>query len=716
MKQWDFFATAPKGLETLLADELRALGALEVRETHGGAAFVGPLAAGYRACLWSRLASRVLLPLATFPAPDPDALYAGVREIPWEEHLPVTGTLAVDAVVASSGISHSMYAALKVKDAVVDRFRDRCGERPGVDTERPDLRLNLYLHRDQATLSIDLSGDSLHRRGYRVDGAAAPLKENLAAALLLRAGWPEIAAAGGSLVDPLCGSGTLVLEGALLAGDIAPGLLREHFGFFGWLGHQPAPWLELLAEAAARRAAGLPNIPTLFGYDANSVAVRAAVANVARLGLGERVQFARRDLAQLANPVPAAPPGLVIANPPYGERLGEIAELEPLYASLGAGLRSHFPGWRAAVFTGNPQLGRALGLRAKRIHAFFNGPIKCQLLHFDLFAETPAIPAAEAPRPLSDGAQMVANRLRKNLKHLERWARRESLECYRLYDADLPEYAVAVDRYGDYLHVQEYAPPVTVDPHQAKVRLREALAAVRAVFDVPRERVILKVRQKQKGADQYRKLAATGDFHEVREGGCRFLVNLRDYLDTGLFLDHRPTRKLLGELAAGRDFLNLFAYTGTATVHAGLGGARSTVSVDLSRTYLDWARRNLELNGLTGPNHRLIQGDVLDWVNAERGRYGLIFLDPPTFSNSKRMDATFDVQRDHVALLTSVARLLTSDGILIFSNNNRRFRLDQESLSDLAIVDITPATIPPDFARNPRIHSCWRMTRATPAD
>ena len=181
MTALDFFATAPKGLETLLADELRAMGVAEVRETHGGAAFAGPLAAGYRVCLWSRLASRVLLPLATFPAPDPEALYAGAREIPWEEHLAVTGTLAVDAVVASSAINHSMYAALKVKDAVVDRFRDRTGERPGIDTERPDLRLNLYLHRDQATLSLDLSGDSLHRRGYRVDGAAAPLKENLAA-------------------------------------------------------------------------------------------------------------------------------------------------------------------------------------------------------------------------------------------------------------------------------------------------------------------------------------------------------------------------------------------------------------------------------------------------------------------------------------------------------------------------------------------------------
>jgi 23S rRNA (guanine2445-N2)-methyltransferase / 23S rRNA (guanine2069-N7)-methyltransferase len=705
----DFFATAPKGLEALLAEELRTLGADAVRETHGGVAFAGPLATGYRACLWSRLASRVLLPLATFPAPDPESLYAAARAIPWEEHLAVSGTLAVDATVAASAIGHSRYAALKVKDAVVDRFRDRCGERPDVDTEHPDLRLNLYLYRDQATLALDLAGESLHRRGYRVDGAEAPLKENLAAALLLRASWPEIAAAGGPLVDPLCGSGTLVLEGALMAGDIAPGLLRDHFGFFGWLGHQPEPWQELLVEAAARRAAGMSRIPLLFGFDASPAAIRAAAANAERLGVGGRVQFARRELAHLANPAPQGPPGLVIANPPYGERLGEAAQLEPFYAALGNGLRAHFPGWRAAVFTGNPQLGRCLGLRAKRSHAFFNGPLKCQLLHFDLFAEAPATTGDAALRPLSDGAQMVANRLRKNRKHLERWARREGVTCYRLYDADLPEYAVAIDRYEEWVQVQEYAPPETIDPHQAKVRLREALAAVRAVLEVPRERVFVKVRRPQKGTDQYQKLAARGEFHEVREGACRFLVNFSDYLDTGLFLDHRPTRKLLGELAAGRQFLNLFAYTGTATVHAALGGALSTTSVDLSRTYLDWARRNLELNGLSGANHRLVQADCLTWLTRETRRYDLIFLDPPTFSNSKSMTGTFDVQRDHVELLRAVSRLLSSEGILIFSNNNQRFRLDTASLPELVIEDISPRTIPPDFARHPRIHNCWKI-------
>ncbi len=711
MTDLEFFATAPKGLEALLAEELRALGAAGIRETRGGVAFAGPLATGYRACLWSRLASRVLFPLATFPAADPEALYAGTRGISWEEHLAVGGTLAVDATVAASGMTHSRYAALKVKDGVVDHFRDCFGDRPGIDTERPNLRLNLYLYRDQATLSVDLSGESLHRRGYRIDGAEAPLKENLAAALLLRASWPEIAAAGGTLVDPLCGSGTLVLEGALMAGDIAPGLLRDYFGFLGWRGHRLELWQDLLGEAEDRRAAGRSRVPPLYGFDADAGAIRAAEANATRLGLGDRVRWTRRDLAHLVNPAPQGPTGLVIANPPYGDRLGEAAQLEHLYALLGKGLRDHFPGWRAAVFTGNPQLGRCLGLRAKRTHAFFNGPLKCQLLHFDLFAEAPPATAAEASRSLSHGAQMVANRLTKNLRHLERWARREGVSCYRLYDADLPEYAVAVDRYENWVHVQEYAPPRTVDAHLARVRLREALAAVRAVLEVPRERVFVKVRQPQKGSDQYRKLAAKGEFHEVREDPCRFLVNFRDYLDTGLFLDHRLTRKLLGELAKGRHFLNLFAYTGTATVHAALGGALSTTSVDMSRTYLAWARRNLDLNGLAGANHRLVQADCLAWLGRETRRYDLIFLDPPTFSNSKTMKGTFDVQRDYGELLQAVSRLLTPAGILIFSNNYQRFRMDAESLPGLTVEDITARTIPPDFARHPRIHNCWKIFR-----
>lgn len=721
MTQHSFFATVPRNLEALLAEELRGLGAEDVREARSGASFSGSLETAYRVCLWSRVANAVLLVLARFPASTPEALYVGVRAVDWSRHLTPTGTLAVDFNTRASSISHSHFGALKVKDAVVDQFREHQGARPSVDTQRPQVRINLHLLRDMATLSLDLSGDSLHRRGYRLQGTPAPLKENLAAAILLRAGWPRIAADGGALVDPMCGSGTFPIEAALMAADIAPGLRREYWGFQGWKGHDPGIWTRLLEEAGQRAESGSGRLPPIRGYDRDAEAVRIALANVARAGLSGRVHIERRELADCA-PAARDLPGLVVANPPYGERLGEASELPALYTRLGETLMGRFSGWQAAVLTGNPGLGKTMGIRAKRMHTLFNGPIECRLLHFEL-TESSRVVERRYPKPApredwSEAAGMLANRLRKNHKALGRWLRQEAIHCYRLYDADLPEYALAIDVYeGDRrrVHVQEYEAPGQVDAHKAKRRLREALGVVLEVLEVGEEALYFKVRRRQKGAAQYEKQAAQGDFFEVVEGGNRFLVNLEDYLDTGLFLDHRLTRRLIGELAAGRDFLNLFAYTGTATVYAARGGAASTTTVDMSKTYLDWARRNLALNGLGGPAHRFIQADCLQWMRqaaAEGAGYGLVFLDPPSFSASKRMQGTLDIQRDHVDLIRAAADLLTADGVLVFTNNLRRFRMDADALPGLAIEDISRALLPRDFARNPRIHNCWRITRA----
>jgi 23S rRNA (guanine2445-N2)-methyltransferase / 23S rRNA (guanine2069-N7)-methyltransferase len=720
-----FFATTPKGIESLLAEELRRLGAVSVRETRAGVAFEGDLGVAYRACLWSRLANRILLPMARFTAANPEELYAGVQSIAWDQHMSVDASLAIDFTVAQSRITHSHYGALKAKDAVVDQFRDRHGRRPDVQRERPALRINIYLYKDEATVSIDLSGDSLHRRGYRNEAMAAPMKENLAAAVLLRAGWPEVAKTGGPLLDPLCGSGTLLIEAALMAADIAPGLRRDYFGFLGWRGHDAALWRTLIAEAETRRDAGLAQLPTILGYDADRQAVRAANDNIAHAGLVSHIHVERRELGDCRPPnIKNGVTGLVVTNPPYGERLGEVSELQYLYAHLGELLKSHFQDWRAAVFTANPELGKRMGLRARKLYSLYNGALECKLLCFDVTAQwfiTPrAAPSSSTPNdaPLSTGAEMFANRLGKNLKHLGKWAKREGITCYRLYDADMPEYAVAVDLYeGEqrWAHVQEYQAPKDIDPAKATVRLQEALSAIPRVLEIPHSQMFFKVRRRQKGSAQYEKLATEKQFHEVNEGGMRFLVNFTDYLDTGLFLDHRPTRAMLRELAAGKHFLNLFAYTGTATVYAAAGGAASTTSVDMSRTYLDWARKNLALNGYSDAHHHYIQADCLEWLKqAARGkkRYGLIFLDPPSFSNSARMDASFDVQRDHVALLNDAARLLAPHGVLIFSNNLRGFKMDRTALPHLTIADISRATIPEDFSRNLRIHNCWKITLA----
>jgi 23S rRNA (guanine2445-N2)-methyltransferase / 23S rRNA (guanine2069-N7)-methyltransferase len=720
-----FFATAPKGVPPVLAEELRHLGAGMIKEGPAGVAFEGPLALGYRACLWSRTASRVLMHLADVPAATPEALYDGIRGIDWSEHLAPAGTLLVDFSAQRSTITHTHFGALKVKDAIVDQFRERCGERPSIAREQPDLRVHVHVDRDQASVSLDLAGDSLHRRGYRESAVVAPLKQNLAAALLLRAGWDTVAATGGTFVDPMCGSGTLLIEAAMMAADIAPGLNRDYFALLRWRGHDAEAWRVLREEAVHRREAGLQASPPLFGFDADARAVRAARDNVDAAGIKALARIERRDIADVETPEGVAA-GMFMVNPPYGERLhsapGERAALEALYRLIGEVLKQRFEGWQAAVFTGNPPLGKYLGLKARRTHTFYNGAIECRLLRFQVTPEwfeksAEARAVAAAQKPLSEGAEMFGNRLRKNLRTLGRWAAREGISCYRLYDADMPEYAVAVDLYqgdGLWAHVQEYAPPASVDPEKARLRFREIVAALPQVLEIPRERIVLKRRERQRGTAQYTRKAQTGEYLQVAEGACRLLVNLKDYLDTGLFLDHRSTRALLGGWSRGRDCLNLFCYTATASVYMALGGAASTTSVDMSATYLDWARRNFALNGMDPANNLLVQADCLQWLDEQqhdRKRYGLIFLDPPTFSNSKRMQDTLDVQRDHVELISAAAKLLSPGGLLVFSTNRVKFRLDADAMPDLAFEDITRSTIPKDFERNPHIHRCYRISR-----
>ena len=734
-KQTHYFATAPKGMEGLLANELRQLDASNVKESRAGVSFEGDLATAYRVCLWSRIANRVLKPLKTFPAADPEELYNGVLNIDWTEHLAVDDTLVVDFSTVQSAINHSQFGAQKVKDAICDQFRDETGERPSVDRQFPDLRVNVFLHRDKATVNIDLSGDSLHRRGYRLEGAGAPLKENLAAAILMRAGWPEIADQGGALVDPMCGSGTLPIEAAMIAADIAPGLLRAYWGFNGWKQHDADCWSGLLEDAKKRRVKGLQKLPVIRGFDASNQAIEIARDNAAGIGLEDHIEFSQRAIKDCA-PAPAVtnkegPPGLVVVNPPYGERLGEVEELKPLYKELGDCLKTQYLGWRASVITNDSELGKCIRIRARHINKLYNGALECILLRLEL--DDRWFMKGRQDRAREPGAEMFANRLRKNLKQLAKWRKQESISCFRCYDADMPEYAFAVDVYETvanstqdeeerWVVVQEYAAPASVDPHKVRSRREQVKAVLPEVFELPEERVIFKVRERKRGTSQYEKQKNTRNFHEVREGPCRLWVNFEDYLDTGLFLDHRLTRQMIGKLAGGRSFLNLFAYTGVATVHAALGdqkgsdgksGATATTTVDMSRTYLDVAKRNMTLNGQLGDEHQFEQADCLMWIDKAliRGlKFGLIFLDPPTFSNSKRMEGNFDIQRDHVELLQKTAALLEPGGILIFSNNFRRFKIDMEGMKGLVVEDITSQTIPRDFERKAKIHNCWKIT------
>jgi len=702
----DFFATCPKGLEYLLVDELKTLGADDVHEALAGVHFRGELEAGYRACLWSRLASRVLMPLAQFEAPDADALYAGARAIAWDEQLDVATSFAVDAVGSTQGVTHSQYAALRVKDAIVDSFRDKTGERPNVDTENPGLRINLVLRKGKAIISINLSGPPLHQRGYRKGAGVAPLKENLAAAMLLRAGWPAIYAAGGGLIDPLCGSGTLPIEAALMAADVAPGLRRERWGFTRWRGHDGTLWKKLHDEADARAQAGLQALrPAFFGFDENPSVLNEARRNAQEALLSGFIQFGRQSLEHLHRPHELAAPGLLITNPPYGERMGEDADVIALYRLLGAKLKGEFPGWKASVIAADEAHGHALGLRADKRYKLYNGAIECTLLNFEIAAADAPKPE---PKPLSAGAQMVKNRVEKNFRHLRKRAEREGIECWRVYDADLPEYAAAIDIYADHLHIQEYAAPASIDEAKAITRWRELVRGAGEALNVPRERIALKQRARGKGGEKYGRLQHRGEFFEVREGGLKFLVNLHDYLDTGLFLDHRPLRARVRGLAKGKRFLNLFCYTGAFSVYAAAGGAAETTNVDLSQTYLDWTARNLAINGFDLTRNKLVRDDAVAYLQNHSAMFDLIFVDPPTFSNSKRAQ-DFDVQRDHVALLKLCGQRLFPGGMILFSNNFRRFKLDETALAEFTIRDISAATVPYDFVRNPRIHRSWEL-------
>jgi len=726
----NLLATCPKGIEGLLADELTALGAEPGKTTVAGVYFSADQATAYRVCLWSRLANRVILLLAREAMVETaEQVRDVVARISWSHHLATGKTLAVDFHGRSDHIRHTRFGAQTVKDGVVDALQLAGQERPNVDTKTPDLRIYAHLHRANLSLGIDLSGESLHRRGYRRDVGHAPLKENLAAALLVRADWPERAKAGEPLIDPLCGAGTLLIEAALMAADQAPNLNRERFGFHGWAGHQEAVWSELKREAEARASIGRKRCKTeLMGFDQSPAALTAAKSNAMRAGIPALITLHGQSLAQLTRPETlTAEQGLLITNPPYGERLGELPELVQLYAQLGEKAKALFPGWTLAMFTGNPDLGHRLGLRAHKQYALKNGALDAKLLLMEIGSVRPApqqsgepSEAGVAPQAsstakpaVSENAQMFANRLAKNQKRLKKWLKQSGETCYRIYDADMPEYALAVDRYGDRVHVQEYAAPSSINPVQAQKRLFDALEVLPEALGVDPSKIYVKRRERQTGAAQYQKREASGERFEVQEGSARLWVNLRDYLDTGLFLDHRPVRRMLGEMASGKRFLNLFCYTATATVQAALGGASDSVSVDMSNTYLEWARDNFALNKLDPRLHRVVRDDCFRWLETANAQFDLIFMDPPTFSNSKKMRDTLDVQRDHPRLVELAMARLAPGGTLVFSNNQRRFKLDEALSERYAVEEITTRTFDPDFQRRTNLHHVFLLRHSS---
>ena len=710
MKQ--LFATTARGFEELLKSELTELGAQDAKVAQGGVHYWADDETLYRTLLWSRLSSRILLPIVQAKVFSDLDLYSAVVGVNWLDYFDEKVHFFVDFNGTNQEIRHTQFGAMRVKDGIVDYFERHGRARPNVDKEQPDIRIHAYLNRDDVVLSLDLSGDALHMRGYREDTGKAPLRETLAAAIVLRSGWQK----GTPLVDPMCGSGTLLIEAAQMEAQIAPQLYRLHWGFNFWQGHNQVAWEKVKEEALALAEAEKQreNPPHFYGFDLDHRVLQKAKQNAKNAGVAHLMQWQQGDVAAIKNPSPNVA-GTVICNPPYGERLGTTPALIALYSVFGQRLKQQFAGWNASIFSGEPSLLDCLRLRSHRQFKAKNGPLDCVQKNYQIAerAEQSAVENTvefDRTSPVSSEVAVdFANRLQKNIKKIEKWAKQQGLDAYRLYDADLPEYNLAVDRYADHIVMQEYAAPKNIDENKARQRLLDAVNATLNVTGIETNKLILKVRQKQKGTNQYEKLANKGEYFYVNEYGAKLWVNLTDYLDTGLFLDHRLTRKMLGEMAQGKDFLNLFAYTGSATVHAALGKAKSTTTVDMSNTYLNWAEQNLLLNDIEGKQHKLIQADCLQWLEKCDRQFDLIFVDPPTFSNSKRMEDSWDVQRDHIKLMTNLKRILRPNGTIVFSNNKRGFKMDFAKLEELGLsaVEISHKTLPLDFERNKQIHNCW---------
>ena len=704
--------TCATGTEELLLKEIQQLSNLEWKKSPGAVTGQCDLVTAYRICLWSRLASRVLWQVSAFPAVDTDQLYQHAAKVDWQQYFSGDKRIRLQLDLADNSKEiNSQFATFRIKDAIRDYFQQLDQSRPVLAKDDAQVFVHGFWKDNSVTLSVDLAGNPLHQRGYRKAQGKAPLKETLAAAMLYWSNWPE--SDDQALIDPFCGSGTLLIEAAMMARRIAPGLLREHFALFHYRFFDETCWLQLVEEARQQQLTDAV-MPLIRGYDANADAIKAATENIRAAGLQADIHVERAELARLNLPkrLKEKTQGLIVTNAPYGERIASGDSVTWLYMALGRLLHKEFPQWRIGVLSNQVEYIDKVGLESDTTHRLYNGPIRCYFRCARWVDKSPL--PAERPIVVTDyeadeHQKAFVNRLRKNLKPLRKWADKEQVSCYRIYDADMPEFNLAIDWYNGELHVQEYKPPKTVDEEKAKQRLDWAVKALVKLLDVPKSAIVVKTRSRQKGKQQYRKLAQDRQYRMVREGEAWLLLNLRDYLDTGLFLDHRPVRQWIYEQAKGTRFLNLFAYTGVATVQAALGGAKHTVSVDMSRTYLDWARSNLLLNGFSDDHHRLVQANCLQWLVQSNEQFDLIFLDPPTFSNSKRMQGVLDIQRDHVQLVEAAMKRLEPGGKLLFSNNFKRFELEPSVAKQFAVQDLTQASIPPDFKNSKNIHCCYEI-------
>lgn len=717
-----FFATSALYMNDIIEQEAIAAGATDIRNISGGVEFNADLKSAYRFCLWSRVTTRLLLGLfEDEDIRDANELYDASVQIPWEDWLNPETTFAVTETVKNcSYLRNSHFAAIRLKDAIVDRIREKFdGERPEVDTNDPDVVFHVHIDGDKVAWYVDFSGRGLYRRGYRKDKEQtdAVLSEYLAAALIWRSEWRKALEKDEGipvLLDPFCGSGTVAIEAALWAAEKAPGLVTaRQFAFLRLPIHDPDLYEEVVDEALEHEQKAQEKQISIYAWDIDPKAVSIAQKHAKLAKVDHLIKFDVKDFTTLSETEVPGQNGYIVTDPPYGVRMEDEYTLNALYRKTGQQLSTLFGGWNVSLLCGNQELLSNIDMKPHRTNSVNNGGLTCQIAHYYVFTadeREKMIQAAIARKqerlaqPLSEGAQMAYNRLMKNLGSLKPLMEAQGVTCYRIYDADMPEYSAAIDMYeGKFISLQEYAPPAAIEPETALKRLGELIDATERATGIDREQIFVKQRTRQKGEKQYEKMADTDKFYIINENGAKYLVNFTDYLDTGIFLDHRPIRKRIGELAEGKRFLNLFCYTGTATVQAAKGGALSTVSVDASSTYLEWAMRNMRLNGYTEMNHFYYKSDCIDYLYDTYDKYDLIFCDPPTFSNGTGR-RNFDVYEDQVRLIRACMMHLDPKGTLLFSCNYRKFKMSELLMEEFDVQDITPSTIAEDFARDQKIH------------
>jgi len=746
------FITGHKGFETLLFHEVRQILHTcdsQITKQYGGIEVIGDIENAYRVCLHSRLANRVFCQLKTFKVEDEDELYQGILDIDWSEHFGAENTFAVSATLSRSNLDHSHYASLKIKDAIVDQFREKFDARPTVERNQPDVHIHINVHKNQAKLSLDLSGESLHKRGYRSEHAGAPLKEHLAASMIAHAGWNFERAKTHRFIDPMCGSGTFAIEAAMIAANIPPGLDRDYFGFLNWNQHNQALWTTCLEQAEEQVESAVDTQIYASDYDAN--AIRIAKDNAERAGVEELIDFSHQEIAALSIEE-STRPNIIVCNPPYGERLQSEQGLASLYGEIGNSLKRLAPA-EVHIISANPDLLHRLRLSRHYKKTLRNGPIDCLLASFQtseipgkvndyssteskyIESQSTAIKPAEtiARQPANQESTglkdyqievitPLLNRLQKNSKHLKRWAKRNEVTCYRVYDADLPEFSFALDVYQSevnpavhWYHLQEYQAPKTIEEKIAEARIELAKQAVKQVFEIEDQYLFCKTKKRQRGKQQHQKQDSQGELFQVREGDASLLINLSDYLDSGLFLDHRLTRQLISNYANNKSILNLFCYTGSAGVQAALGDAKQVVNVDMSTTYLKWAEENFDINQLSDETKfQFLRADVVELLNNPprydiNQKFDMVLLDPPSFSNSSKMIESLDILRDQEDLIEKSMKLLEKDGLLIFFTSKKGFKISPIIAEKFNVAEITRDTISEDFKRRPGIHKCWEI-------